>query len=112
MCSIDAYTVPYILFTNVFCSAMVELQKSTINRLHIAYHNIFLLFLGLSKYESTIFLCTLFDVQCSQSVIRNLVYRFICRLDSSTNYIIRDILVTSLRFSTRICKHLYKLLYM
>ena len=36
----------------------------------------------------------MFDVQCCQSVtvIRNSVYRFMCRLESSSNYIIRDIL--------------------
>ena len=46
------------------------------------------MFIGMSKYESTSYLCTLFDIQCCQSVIRKLVYGFMCRLDSSVNYII------------------------
>ena len=44
---------------------MVELQKkSTINRLHIAYHNIVKLFLSLSKYESISFygICLMYNV--------------------------------------------------
>ena len=49
-------------------------KKSALNRLHIAFHNILALFIGTSKYESTILLCTLYDVQCCQSVIRNMVY--------------------------------------
>ena len=43
----------------------------------------------MSKYESTNYLCTLFDIQYCQSVIRKLVYGFMCRLDSSVNYIIQ-----------------------
>ena len=54
------------------------------------------MFLGMSKYESTSYLCTLFDIQCCQSVIRKLVYGFMCRLDSSVNYIIKGIPATSL----------------
>ena len=101
-----------------YCSPMYGVQlwwnykKSTLNRLHIAYHNIFNLFIGMSKYESTSLLCTLFDVQCCQSVIRNMVYRFMCRLDSSVNCILNDILTSSLRFTSRIRKHWIKLLYM
>ena len=38
-------------------------------------------------------LCTLFDVHCCQSVIRNMVYSFICRLGSSVNYILNDWLI-------------------
>ena len=43
----------------------------------------------MSKYESTSYLCTLFDIRCCQSVIRKLVYVFMCRLDSSVNCIIK-----------------------
>ena len=66
MCSID---VKLTLF-HTYCSPMYSIQlwwnykKSTINRLHIVYRNIKKLFLGLFKYESTSFLCILFDVQC------------------------------------------------
>ncbi len=50
----------------------------------------------IGKIENS-YLCTLFDIQCCQSVIRKLVYGCMCRLDSSVNYIIQSILATSLR---------------
>ena len=86
-------------------------KKSTITKLQISYHNILKMILGMSKYESTSYLCTLFDIQCCQSVIRKLVYGFMCRLDSSVNYIIQGILATSLRYTSRIRKHWCSLLY-
>ena len=61
----------------------MELQETTLDRLHIAYHNILKLFIGTSKYERISLLCTLFDIQCCQSVTKNMVYRFMCRLDCS-----------------------------
>ena len=86
-------------------------KKSALNRLHIAYHSISTLFIGSSIYESASLLCILFDVQCCQSVIRNMVYRLMCRLNSSSNHILNDILTSSLMFTSRIRKHWNKLLY-
>ena len=68
------------------------------------------MFLVMSKYESTRYLCTVFDIQCCQSVIRKLVYGFMCRIASSVNYIIQGILATSLRYISRIRKHWCSLL--
>ena len=112
MCSLG---VKLTLF-RTYCSPMNTAQlwwnykKSTITKLQIAYHNILKMFLGMSKYESTSYLCTLFDIQCCQSVIRKLVYGFMCRLDSSVNCIIKGILATSLRYTSRIRKHWCSLL--
>ena len=50
-------------------------------------------------------LCTLFDIKCCQSVIVKFVYGFMCRLDNSVKYIIKDILATSLQYTSRIRKH-------
>ena len=55
----------------------------------------------MSKYESTSYLYTLFDIQCCQSVIRKLVYGFMCRLDSSVNCIMKGILA-SYRLTARL----------
>ena len=65
----------------------------------------------MSNYESTSYLCTVFDIQFCQSVIRKLVYGFTCMLDSSDNYIIKNILATSLRYTSWICKKRWSLLY-
>ena len=110
MCSLE---VKLTLFC-AYCSPMYGVQlwwnykKSTLNRLHIAYHNILKLFIGTSKYESTSLLYTLFDVECCQSVIINMVYGFMCKLNSSFNYIL-NILTSSLMISSRIRKHWNKL---
>ena len=82
----ETHTLSYLLFTYVYSTTLVELQKSTISKLQNAYHNVFIMFLVMSKYESTSYLCTFLDIQ---SVIRKLVYGFICRLASSVNYIIK-----------------------
>ena len=98
MCSLG---VILTLF-RTYCSPMHTTQlwwnykKSTITKLQIAY-NVFLMFFGMSKYESTSYQCTRFDIQCCQSVTRKLVYGFMCRLDSYVNYIIKNILATRLR---------------
>ena len=89
----------------------MELQETTLDRLHIANHNILKLFIGTSKYESISLLCTLFDIQCRQSATREKVYRFMCRLDCSVNYILNDILTSSLRFTSKIHKYWNKPLY-
>ena len=113
MCSLG---VKLTLF-RTYCSPMYTAQlwwnykKSTITKLQIAYHNILKMFLGMSKYESTSYLCTIFDIQRCQSVIRKLVYGFMCRLDSSVNCIIKGILATSLRYTSRLRKHWCSLLY-
>ena len=44
MCSLhgcEAHTLSYLLFTYVYSTTLVELQKSTITKLKISYHNIF-----------------------------------------------------------------------
>ena len=59
----------------------------------------------MSKYESINYLCTVFDIQCCQSVIRKLIYGFISRLDRSVNYIINYYYTSGIR------KHWCSLLY-
>ena len=102
MCSLG---VKLPLF-RTYCSPVYDAQiwwnykHYPITKLQIAYHAIFKIFLGISKYESTSYLGTLFDIQCCQSIIRNLVYGFMCRLDSSVICIIKDLLATVSSSST------------
>ena len=71
-----------------FCSPMYTLQlwwnykKCSMKRLLITYHIIFKMSFSRSKYESIslLGLCTVYNVLCCQVVIRNIVYRFMCRL--------------------------------
>ena len=114
MCSAE---VKLNLFRS-FCSPMYTSQlwwsykKSTIKKLHVSYHTILKLFLGFSKYESTSFVCTVFNVQCCQSIIRNLIHKFIVRLDKSCNEIIACLCKSSLMLTSRIRKHWCSLLHL
>lgn len=113
MCSVE---VKLKLFT-AYCSTMyvphlwINYNRCTINKLYIAYHSIFKQFVNFSKFESTSLLCTVFDVQCCQSVIRNLIHKFIQRLDDSSNDLIIQILSSSLVYTSYMRKHWRSLLY-
>ena len=69
---------------------MVELLLQENVNLQVAktYHNILKMNIGLSKFESTSATSAITNTQCCQSVIRNLVYKFVCRLDKSKNTIV------------------------
>ena len=54
----------------------------SITKLHITYHNILKRNIGLSKYESTSATCAYTNTQCCQSTIRNLIFKFVCRLNN------------------------------
>ena len=58
-------------------------KKMSICKLQITSQNILKMNIGLSKYESTSATCAITNTQCCQSVIRNLMYKFVCRLDKS-----------------------------
>ena len=113
MCSIG---VRLALFRS-FCSPMYTSQlwwnykKCTMKRLLITYHNVFKMSISMSKYESTSVLCTVYNVLCCQAVIRNLVYRFMCRLQASNNSLVMSIQSSSLVYTSRIRKHWRRLLY-
>ena len=113
MCTMD---VKLALFRS-FCMPMYttylwwNFNKTVMNKLYISYHNIFKMFLGFSKFESTSLLCTVFDIQCCAAVIRNHIYSFICRLDRSPNRLIKSVLETSLKFTSNIRRFWYAQLY-
>ena len=86
-------------------------KKCTMKRLLTTYHNVFKMSISMSKYESTSLLCTVFNVLCCQAVIRNLVYRFMCRLQASNNSLVMSIQSSSLVYTSRIRKHWRRLLY-
>ena len=113
MCSIS---VRLALFRS-FCSPMYTSQlwwnykKCTMKRLLITYHNVFKMSISMSKYESTSVLCTVYNVLCCQAVIRNLVYRFMCRRQASNNSLVMYIPSSSLVYTSRIRMHWRRLLY-
>ena len=113
MCSVN---VKVKLFQS-YCSPMYSTHlwwnysNAEIRKLYIAYHNVFKILLGFSKYDSNGLLCTIFNVRSCAAVIRNHVYKFMKRLSESTNMLLRNIANTSLIYTSRIRKHWMKLLY-
>ena len=69
-------------------------KKMSVTKLHITYHNILKRNIGLSKYESTSATCAYTNTQCCQSTIRNLVFKFVCRLNKSDNALIKAVLAS------------------
>ena len=113
MCSWD---VKLTLF-RAYCSPLYTAQlwwshkRASINRLKVTYHDLFKMFLGLPKYESTSLLCTALDVQCWQAVIQRLIYSFMVRLAATQNSIITAMYTTSMYYTPRIRKHWLHLLH-
>ena len=74
-------------------------KKISVTKLQITYHNIILKRnIGLSKDGSTSATCTFTNTQCCQSTIRNLVYKFVCRLNKSDNALIKALLASSVAY--------------
>ena len=102
---------------NSYCASMYtphlwwNYKKMSICKLQITYHNILKMNIGLSKFESTSATCAITNTQCCQSVIRNLVYKFVCRLDKSKNTIVKALLSSSIVYSSRVRSHWRGLLY-
>ena len=113
MCSWEVKVTLFQAFCAPLYTAQLwwSYQKATINKLYITYHNVLKMFLGFSKYESNGVVCSVFDVKCCQAVIRNLVYKFLCRLELSTNNIIVSLRKSSIYYSSRLKMHWHKLMY-
>ena len=93
---------------NSYCASMYTPQlwwnykKMSICKLQITYHNILKMNIGLSKYESISATCAITNTHCCQSVIRNSVYTFVCRLDKSNNTIVKALHSSSIVYSSRL----------
>ena len=102
---------------NSYCASMYtpylwcNYKKMSIGKLQITYHNILKMNIGLSKYESTSATCAITNTQCCQSVILNILYKFVCRLDKSNNTIVNALHSSSIVYYSRIRSHWRGLLY-
>ena len=113
MCTLDTKLVLF----NTYCSAMYMAQlwtnytKTSINKLYTAYHNILKSFIGVNKREYTSPICVYLNVRNCPAVLRNLVFRFMNRLQTSSNIIISSIYSSSCFYKSQIWKHWRFLLY-
>lgn len=87
MCSIAVKVRLFKAFcTPMYCPYLwCNYKKSSMNHLTIAYHNVCKMFLGYSKFESNSIVCSVFNVLSCSAVIRKLTYKFICRIELSSN---------------------------
>ena len=113
MCTLDTKLALF----NTYCSPMYTAQlwtnytRTSINSLYTAYHNILKSLIGVSKREHTSPICVNLNVRSCPAVIRNLVFRFISRLNTSENIIIKSICSTSCYYKSQMWKHWRSLLY-
>ena len=84
MCSTEVK----LTLLRTFCSPMYTAQLwwnytvASIHNLHVAYNNVFRLLLNQPKYCSASTMFVEYHVPDSKAVIRNLVYKFMRRLDA------------------------------
>ena len=75
---------------NSYCSSLYtphlwwNYKNVSVAKLQISFQNILKRNIGLSKYDSTSATCASTNTQYCQSTIRNLVFKFMCRLNNLT----------------------------
>ena len=67
-------------------------RKGALSKLFVAYHNILKLLIGVSKFERNSPICAYLNVPTCAAVIRNLIYRFKCRVENSENDILQALI--------------------
>ncbi len=116
MCSPD---VKVSLF-RTFCTPMYTAQlwcnyyAYSVNKLRIAYNGITKMLLGLPRCHSTSQMVANVNVPACQAVIRNLIFKFMCRLDKSENHIIQGLVcpsVSDAKYTSKTWIHWYKQLH-
>ena len=113
MCSMS---VKIQLF-NTYCSPMYIAQLwwnhtvASFHCLNVAYNNVLRRLLRRPRFCSASGLFAECRIPNCKAVIRNLIFRFMTRLDLSTNSTISTILVSDIRWTSRIRRHWVKSLY-
>ena len=113
---VNSMSVKIQLF-NTYCSPMYTAQLwwnhtvASFHRLNVAYNNVLRRLLRRPRFCSASGLFAECRIPNCKAVIRNLIFRFMTRLDLSTNSIISTILVSDIRWTSRIRRHWVKSLY-
>ena len=96
MCSVDVKIVLFRSYcTHLYTAHLWSNYKNkSINDFYIAYHNIIKLFIGHPKWEHNRPICVHHNIPYGPALIRNYIYRFICRLNESQNVLIVEVVGT------------------
>ena len=98
-------------FTHVYCATVANHTVASFHRLNVAYNNVLRRLLRRPRFCSASGLFAECRIPNCKAVIRNLIFRFMTRLDLSTNSIICTILASDIRWTFRIRRHWVKSLY-
>ena len=113
MCSVE---VKVMLFRS-YCTPLytahlwTNYSKSTIKDFYIAYHNIMKLFIGFRKYDHNRPLCVKYNIPHGPALVRNLIYRFMCRLQESHNSLLCVLNDSDCQYESPLRKKWISLLY-
>jgi len=116
MCTIEVKVSLFRSFCTPLYTAQIwwNYRKYSINRLNVAYNDVMRLLLRVPRYTSASQMFTNVHVPTCHAVIRNLTYKFMCRLEKSQNDIIKglvDTLVSDTKYNSPLWKHWHKQLY-
>ena len=113
MCSVE---VKVMLF-RTYCTSLytahlwTNYSNSSLANFYIAYHNIMKLFIGFPKREHNRPLCVKYDIPHGPALLRNLIYRFICRLEESQNFLLCVLNNSDCRFESPLRRKWFSLLH-
>ena len=114
MCSVDALVVLFRSYCTPLYTAHLwsNYIYNSIYDFYIAYHNIMKLFIGHPKWEHNRPICVGHNIPYGPALIRNYIYRFICRINESQNVIIGAINNSDYKYNSPLQKRWRSLLYM
>ena len=99
MCSLDVKIMLFRAYcTPMYCAQLwcrfkpSSNRKGALSKLYVAYHTIFKLLIGVSKYERNSPIFVHLNVPTCAAVIRNLIYKFKCRVEQSKNTILQTLI--------------------
>ena len=113
MCSVEVKTLLFRTYcTSLYTTHLwTKYTESTLRNFYTAYHNVMKLFIGLPKREHTRPICVSYDIPYGPALLRNLIYRFMCRLQESQNMILYIINQSDCQYDSPLRKKWNSLLY-
>ena len=113
MCSTEVKVMLFRTYCTPLYTAHLwtNYSKRSLANFYIAYHNMMKLLIGLPKREHNRHLCVRYDIPHGPSLLRNLIYRFMCRLKESQNKLICAINNSDCQFESPLRRKWHSLLH-
>ena len=92
------------------CQLWSNYSNESIRKLHVAYNNAYMMLYKLPTYCSASLMFAVNNLLSCQAVIRNLTFRFMCRLSASTNDLVSTLLASEVIWRSRIWRFWYGML--